>query len=92
MAAFGAGRYRDAVEWARTSIQENPQFPGGYRTLAAAHGQLGERAEAQGALEAFLHLQPSHTVDDIKRQDPGKSPRTWRATSTACARRGCRSE
>ncbi|MEE8505367.1 MAG: adenylate/guanylate cyclase domain-containing protein, partial [Kiloniellales bacterium] len=74
VAAFGAGRYRDAVEWARKSIQENPQFPGGYRVLAAAHGQLGERAEARAALEAFLRLQPSHTVDDIKRHTPWKKP------------------
>jgi predicted Zn-dependent protease len=74
VAAFGAGRYRDAVEWARKAIQENPQFPGGYRTLAAAHGQLGESAEAQGALEAFLRLMPGHTVDDIKRQAPWKRP------------------
>ena len=41
IAAFVMGRDEEAAEWASKSVAANPQFPGGYRTLAASAGNFG---------------------------------------------------
>lgn len=70
LAAFVAGRYEDAVNWAGKAIQQNPNFPGGPRVLAASLPQLGRLAEARRALDQLLRLMPGMQVDDVRRQVP----------------------
>ena len=72
LAAFAEERYDEACEWGVKSIQENPQFPGGHRILAASYGQLGRMQEAQTALKELLVLMPGMTIDDVRKQVPFK--------------------
>ena len=51
VAAFIARRDEEAVAWARKTVQRNPTFPGGPRTLAASYGNLGRLAEAAQTCE-----------------------------------------
>lgn len=72
LAAFAAERYEDAIDWAGKVIQQNPNFPGGPRLLAASLAQLGQRGEARRALDQLLRLMPGMQVDDVRRQVPFK--------------------
>ena len=74
LAAFAEERYDEACEWGVKSIQENPQFPGGHRILAASYGQLGRMQEAQTGLKELLVLMPGMTIDDVRKQVPFKKP------------------
>jgi len=75
LAAFVEERYDVACEWGARIIQENPNFPGGHRLLAASYGQLGRINEAQTALQELLLLMPGMTIDDVRKQVPFKDPR-----------------
>jgi TolB-like protein/cytochrome c-type biogenesis protein CcmH/NrfG len=74
VAAFAAERYEDAVDWARKTAEENPRFPGAYRVLMSAYGQLGRLEEAKVALENLLRLAPGVTVAATREQVPWKKP------------------
>ena len=74
MAAVAVGRDAEAVEWAKKTIAENPQFPGGHRSLAAAYGCLGELTEAKAALETLLELLPGLTIADLRERLPVAIP------------------
>jgi TolB-like protein/Tfp pilus assembly protein PilF len=74
LAAFAAERYDEAREWGVKTIRENPQFPGGYRLLAASYGQLDRKKEAQTALKEVLLLLPGMTIEDVRKQVPFKKP------------------
>ena len=66
-AHFVAGRYEDAVEWAKKVIQERPDVPSGHRLLAASYGQLGKTDAAKVALEGVLRLVPGLSVDLVEK-------------------------
>jgi len=66
-AHFVAGRYEDAVEWAKKVIQERPDVPSGHRLLAASYGQLGNTDAAKVALEGVLRLVPGLSVDLVEK-------------------------
>ena len=51
VAAFVVGRDEEAAQWSVKAVQSNPQFPGGYRTLAASYGNMGRLTEAEAARE-----------------------------------------
>ena len=70
IAAFIVGRDEDAADWARKTIQENPKFPGGHRTLAAAYGALERFDEAEGAAEDLRELLPHITIAQIRQSIP----------------------
>jgi TolB-like protein/Flp pilus assembly protein TadD len=57
-AVFGAGRYREAVEWARKTIEVTPEFPAGWRYLAASLAHLGHLEEARAAKDQLLQVMP----------------------------------
>ncbi|MBK5101342.1 MAG: tetratricopeptide repeat protein, partial [Desulfobacteraceae bacterium] len=65
-AHFVAGRYAEAVEWAKKVIQEKPEVPSGHRLLAASYGQLGQTEEAAAALEGALRLAPGLSVEFVR--------------------------
>ena len=66
-AHFVAGRYEDAVEWAKKVIQERPDVPSGHRLLAASYGQIGQTDSAKAALEGVLRLAPGMSVDMVEK-------------------------
>jgi len=70
IAAFLADREEGAAEWARKAVQANPQFPGGYRTLAASYGNLGRLTEAETAREKLQELLPHLTIAHLRERLP----------------------
>ena len=73
LAAFVAGRYGEAAEWAEKTVQVNAEYAGGYRILAASYGQLGEAGQARDALKRLLQLSPGMTLGATKAQLPFKA-------------------
>ena len=70
VAAFTVGRDEEAAEWARKTIEANPQFPGGHRTLAAAYGAMERTEEAKRAAEKLLELLPHLTIAQLRQSIP----------------------
>jgi len=70
LAAFIAGRDTEAVAWAQKTIQANPTFPGGPRTLAASCGNLGQIAEAVAARQKLQELQPHVSIAQLRESLP----------------------
>jgi adenylate cyclase len=57
-AHFAAGRYRDAADWSRRSLQARPGWPPSARVLATSLAHLGRVDEARAAFEEALRVQP----------------------------------
>ncbi len=70
VAAFVVGRNEEAAEWGRKTREANPQFPGGYRTLAASYGNLGRLTEAEAAREKLQELLPHLTIAQLRKRLP----------------------
>jgi len=70
VAAFVVGRDAEAAEWSRKTIQANPTFPGGYRSLAASAGNLGLIDEARSAREKLQELLPHLTLSQLRESLP----------------------
>jgi adenylate cyclase len=73
-ADFVEERYDEAADWARKSLQINPDFPSGLRLLAASYGQMGRINEARTALERLLRLVPGQTAETIRSRFPFRRP------------------
>jgi len=72
MVAMAARHHEEAAEWAKNCLRLNPKFPGGYRTLAAADGHLGNLPEAATALESLLRFVPELTIARLRKRLPFK--------------------
>ncbi len=70
IAAFVDERYEEAAEWSRRTILENPDFPGGHRTLAASSGVMEEFDEAQEAAERLRSLVPEISLEQMANSLP----------------------
>ena len=70
VAAFVVGRDEDAADWARKTIQANPGFSGGYRTLAASYGNLGQHTDAEAARVKLQELLPHLTITKLRESLP----------------------
>ncbi len=70
VAAFVVGRDEEAAQWSVKTVQSNPQFPGGYRTLAASYGILGRLTEAEAAREKLQELLPYLTIEQLRESLP----------------------
>jgi adenylate cyclase len=57
-------RYDDAVATAKQAIRLAPQNPTFRRQLASALAWLGRIEEAHSAVEDYLALEPTHTIED----------------------------
>lgn len=73
-AAFVDERYADTVTWARRIIQERPDFPSGYRLLAASYGQMGDVAQARSVVADILRLVPGQSLVSMQQQLPYRDP------------------
>lgn len=65
-------RYEESVDWAHKSIQANPQFPGGYRSLATSFAFLGRTDEASEALTKLREVVPAITISLARENLPIK--------------------
>ena len=70
VAAFIVGRVEEAAQWSVKTNQSNPQFSGGYRTLAASYGVLGRLTEAEAAREKLQELLPHLTIEQLRESLP----------------------
>ena len=69
-----ARSYAAAVEAAQRVIRSHPDFPGTYRNLAAALGQLGRKVEAKEALEKAMTLAPAMFDMYVRNRPPWLRP------------------
>lgn len=69
-AHYLAGRYQEAVKFARQAVAMRPGFPGGYRILTASLAQAGQADEARSALNTLRQLQPNVSTAWIRRIVP----------------------
>ena len=74
LAHFAAERYGDAVDAARRSLQQRPNFAVNHRLLAASYAHLGRLDEARTALEASLRLQPESSLSAHRATLPSANP------------------
>ena len=65
-AHFLAGRYPEAVDSAKRSLQLRSGQPGAYRLLAASYGYLGRSEEAKSALDAMLRLTGDFSAEHLR--------------------------
>jgi TolB-like protein len=68
--AVAVGRFAEGELWSRKAIQENPEFPGGHRSLAAALGHLGKLEEAGSEVIKLKALQPKASLSQLQEALP----------------------
>ena len=73
MAAYVKGDYKSAAQWAEQMVEENPNYPGGLRILAASYGQLGRLEEARTTAQRLLDQVPTVTISSTANQLPFKN-------------------
>jgi tetratricopeptide (TPR) repeat protein len=74
MAHFVAGRYQEASQWARKSINRKPNWRIGHAVLASSLAQLNLLEEAKEAVNNFLENVPDETINDLRKVLPFKKP------------------
>ena len=72
MAHFRAGRYTEATQWARKSINRKPNWRIGHAVLASSLAQLNLLEEAKEAVDNFLENIPNETITDLLKVLPFK--------------------
>jgi TolB-like protein/Flp pilus assembly protein TadD len=69
-AHYLAGRYREAVEWARKAVQLRPGILGAHRCLCASLAQAGQIEEAKVAMRTLRKSQPDLSIAWLKQSVP----------------------
>jgi adenylate cyclase len=69
-AHYLAGRYLQAVEWARKAVEMRPGNLGALRILCASLAQAGEIEESKAAMRTLRQLQPGLSIAWIKQWVP----------------------
>lgn len=69
-AHYMAGRYLEAVKYARQAVQLRPGILGGHRILCASLAQAGQIEEAKSAMITLRKLHPDISVTWIKQSVP----------------------
>ena len=62
IAHFFAGRYEDGSLWAKTAVQQNPDYAGGHRVLMACHAMAGRVEEARQAWAVVRQINPTQRI------------------------------
>jgi TolB-like protein/Flp pilus assembly protein TadD len=71
-AALGTRQYEEAIVWSKKSIEAYPEFPAGWRVLAACYGHLGQFEEAATALQEVRRLYPDLTIKSMRASAVGR--------------------
>ena len=66
MAHFVAGRYSEAAQWARKSINRKPNWRLGHAVLASSLAQLNRLEEAKEAVDNYLEIVPDATISELR--------------------------
>jgi adenylate cyclase len=74
MAHFAAGRYSEASQWARKSIQRKPSWRFGHAVLASSLAQLNLLEEAKAAVNNYLENFPNETITEVREVFAIKNP------------------
>ena len=74
IAEFVAGRYGEAVAWARKSLRANPRFIAAMRTLAPALALAGDEAAARAVGQELLFIDPTFSVSAFVAWYPLREP------------------
>ena len=61
------GQHEKAVEWGQRAVQEQPRWTGSYRPLACSLAHLGRVEEAKSVVVRLLEIDPTYSLDFIKR-------------------------
>ena len=67
MAHFRAGRYSEASQWARKSINRKPNWRMGHAVLVSSLVQLNLFEEAEGAVDIYLENIPNETISGLRK-------------------------
>jgi adenylate cyclase len=67
-AALDLGYEKEAVEWARKSVDAHPSYVWGYLHLASAYALNGQLTEARTALATANRLRPGITIAEFMRE------------------------
>jgi tetratricopeptide (TPR) repeat protein len=70
MVAAISGRYQQAVDLANASLAQNPEFLGGFRTLAVGLAYLDRKEEAGAAIRELNNRLPELTLKSVAEQLP----------------------
>ncbi|TIX26576.1 BTAD domain-containing putative transcriptional regulator [Mesorhizobium sp.] len=65
LAHFCAGRYDDAVAWARKSLRHQPNYTSAMRVAAAGHALAGRLAEAQEMIVRVCEFDPALRLSNL---------------------------
>jgi adenylate cyclase len=65
-AHFAAGRYEDAIDWARQSLKQRNDWIDGLSALAASCAHLERMEEAQAAADEIRRLHPEFSVSTVE--------------------------
>jgi adenylate cyclase len=74
VAHFAAGRYEEAVDWAKRGIQADAGYPKLHAHLSASYAHLGRPEEARRAFEELSRLQPGVSQASLKLAMPSTDP------------------
>jgi tetratricopeptide (TPR) repeat protein len=66
-AHFASGRYLEASQWARKSVNRKPSWRGGHAYLAASLAQLNQLEEAKEAVNNYLENFPDETISYLQK-------------------------
>jgi tetratricopeptide (TPR) repeat protein len=70
LAHFVAGRYEDALSWARRALQETPDYHPALRVLAASTAMAGRLHDAQKVIVHLLEIDPDFRLSDLRDLTP----------------------
>ena len=70
VAHYLAGRYTEAVKWARQAVQLRPGYMGAHRILCASLAQADQLDEAKAVLATVMRLQPNISLAGIRQSVP----------------------
>jgi adenylate cyclase len=62
LAHLTAGRFEDAIEWAKRALDDQPRLTYSVRAMIVANVQLGRLDDARAELGRLLALQPGFTI------------------------------
>jgi TolB-like protein len=71
---FLAGRYDEALSWARKALRESPDSRAALRVIAASGALAGSPKDAQKAMARLLEIDPTLRVSDLKDIAPLRRP------------------
>ena len=64
-AHFSAGRYEDGCSWAKTALQQNPNYVVAHRILMACHAMAGRVQEARQAWAVAREIDPTQRISTV---------------------------